>query len=198
MKLYRIVLAVVLMCGAYSVNLRAENKLPESSLGAYRIGVDDLLDISILQPERMSTTATVAIDGTISFPYIGNVLVKDMTLSQIQAKIQQELSNGYMKYPVVVVSLRESRSKKFFVYGEIIKPGQYLIEDNTTVLKAISLAGGFTKFGSSSRIKVLRENKDKPGYQSIAVNIKAITNGKAGADILIEPGDIVVVSEGIF
>ena len=99
---------------------------------------------------------------------------------------------------VVSVFLEYSMSRKFYVYGEVNKPGTYPLEENATVLKAISMAGGFSKFGSSSRVKVLRERKDKPGYVPIKVNINDIMQGKAEEDILLLPGDIVVVSEGVF
>jgi len=164
----------------------------------YTIGVDDLLEINILQPEKLSTTLTVSPDGAITFPYIGNVQVEGMTLVKVQDEIQKRLADGYMKYPIVSVSLTESRSRKFSVYGEVIKPGAYPIEEDITVLKAISIAGGFTKYGSSSRVKILRPKTNGTGYENIKVNIKAIMNGSSKDDILLNSGDIVVVNEGIF
>ncbi len=173
-------------------------KADDSTKMQYAVGIADILDINILQPEKLNTIAPVSLDGSINFPYIGNVQVKGMTLDEIKDTIQKRLSEGYIKYPVVSVSLRESRSRKFFVYGEVVKPGQYPIEENTTLLKAISMAGGFTKFGSSSSVKVLRPKKDNPGYQAIKVNVNAAMKGSSAADILIQPGDIIVISEGIF
>lgn len=170
----------------------------DTTQSEYTVGIDDVLEISILQPEKLLTTVTVAPDGSIAFPYIGNVQVKGMTLGQIQDEIQTRLADGYMKYPVVSVSLTASRSRKFFVYGEVINPGTYPIKEKATVLKAISMAGGFTRFGSSSRVKVLRLKKDAPGYETIKVNIKGVMNGSSEADIILQPEDIVVVSEGIF
>ena len=164
----------------------------------YTVGIDDVLEINILQPEKLISTVAVAPDGSISFPYIGNVYVKGMTLSGIQEEIQAKLADGYMKYPAVSVSLQASRSRKFFVYGEVIRPGTYPIEEKASVLKAISMAGGFTRFGSSSRVKVLRQKKDQAGYETIKVNINAVMDGNSEADIILQPEDIVVVSEGVF
>lgn len=164
----------------------------------YVVGVDDVIDISVLQPEKLTSTVSVAPDGSINFPYVGSVQVKGETLTKIQETIQAKLGDGYMKYPVVAVSLRESRSRKFFVYGEVMKPGNYLLDENATVLRAISMAGGFNKFGSSSRVKVLRPNELGAGYATIRVNIKSVMDGDANADILLKPGDIIVVSEGVF
>src|SRR3989338_8925991 len=165
--------------------------------GEYKIGNEDILDISVLQPEKIAMTVTVSPDGSITFPYIGKVIVKDKTPAQVQDEIQQRLTDDYLKYPVVSVSVKESRSKKFYVYGEVMRPGTYFLEDNMTVLKAISTAGGFTKYGSSSRVKVLRPKAKGAGYDVIKVNIKLIMNGLA-QDTILEPGDIVQVEEGVF
>src|SRR3989338_8675704 len=163
----------------------------------YKIGNEDILDISVLQPEKIAMTVTVSPDGSITFPYIGKVIVKDKTPAQVQDEIQQRLTDGYLKYPVVSVSIKESRSKKFYVYGEVSRPGTYFLEDNMTVLKAISTAGGFTKYGSSSRVKVLRPKVKGAGYNMIKVDMKLIMNGLAN-DVVLEPGDIVQVEEGVF
>lgn len=164
----------------------------------YQIGTGDLLDVNVLQPEQLLNTATVSPDGTITFPYIGTVAVKGQTLAQVQENIQELLGDGYMKYPVVSVSLKESHSRRFFVYGEVSKPGAYDIEENMTVLRAISMAGGFSQFGSASRVKVLKPKKGASGYDVIKVNIKDVMDGNSNADTLINQGDIIVISEGIF
>ncbi len=130
--------------------------------------------------------------------YIGSVQVKGKTITEIQKNIQMRLASGYLKYPVVVVSLIESRSRNFTVSGEVIRPGTYQLQENTTVLKAISIAGGFTRFGSKSRVKLLRPYPDKPGYQSIKINLRKAIDGDAKEDIMLLPGDILVVSEGFF
>jgi polysaccharide export outer membrane protein len=165
---------------------------------AYKVGVEDVLEVSVLQPEQLSTIVAVAPDGSITFPYIGTVNVNDMTLARIQETVQAALADGYMKYPVVAVSLKESRSKKFFVYGEVIRPGTYLHEDNMTALRAITVAGGFSKFGAADRIKLLRPQTGDAGYEVIKINLKDVIAGKQGNDVKVRPGDIIVVGEGVF
>jgi polysaccharide biosynthesis/export protein len=163
----------------------------------YQIGVDDVLDISLLQPDRMTLSVTVTPDGSITFPYIGKVVVKEKTPSAIQEEIQNRLAEGYLKYPVVAVAVQQCRSRKFYVYGEVIKPGTFYLEDNMTVLKAISSAGGFTKFGSPNRVRILRVKKGAEGYENFKVDMDSIMNGST-KDVAIEPGDIVRVKEGVF
>ena len=164
----------------------------------YLVGVGDILEISILQPDRLTNRATVSPGGDISVPFLGSVMVRDKTISQIQQIIQSRLASGYLKYPVVVVSLIESRSKYYTISGEVTNPGNYPLGENTTVLKAISIAGGFTRFGSKSRVKILRPRKDRPGYLTIKIDIQSVMDGDAKADIVLEAGDIIVASEGLF
>lgn len=177
---------------------QAPQAQPKPQAPQYTVGVEDILEISVLQPDEILRVVNVGPDGTISFPYIGSVMVKDLTVPQIQEKIQLALADGYLKYPVVLVALQESRSRNFFVYGEVTKPGSYSLVENTTVLRAISMAGGFTKFGSSSRVKVLRPKENEPGYNTIKLDIKNIMNGDTAEDIILKPGDMIVVSEGVF
>jgi polysaccharide export outer membrane protein len=164
----------------------------------YTVGIDDVLDVHVLKPEILYISATVSPDGTIVIPYIGSVRVRNHTIAQIQDEVQSRLANGYMKYPVVSVSLTETNSRRFFVYGEVVKPGSYNLEENMSVLRAISMAGGFTQFGSSSRVKILRPKKSTSGYDVIKVNITDVMNGVPNSDPPISQGDIIVVSEGIF
>jgi hypothetical protein len=65
-------------------------------------------------------------------------------------------------------------------------------------LRGISMAGGFTKYGSSSHVKLLRPYEDAPGYQTLKINMKAVMDGDSEKDLPLKPGDIIVVSEGLF
>jgi len=170
----------------------------QTAAGEYRVGIDDVLEVNILKPEKLTVTMNVSPDGSIPMIYLGNVQVKGLTLSQIQDEIQNRLADGYMNYPLVSVFVKESRSRKFFVYGDVAKPGAYSMEHATTVLKAISMAGGFSKNSASSKIEILRLSPDSSGYGHIEVDFKAIMQGKTQADVLIEPADTIIVSEGNF
>lgn len=164
----------------------------------YKVGIGDILEVRILKPDQSTDRVTVSPSGDISVAYLGSVKVKNKTISQIQRNIQIRLANGYLKYPVVTVSLIESRSRNFTITGEVNEPGTYPLSDNTTVLKAISVAGGFTRFGSKSKVRILRPRGDRPGYTKIEVDVEKVMDGDARADIIIEPGDIIVISESFF
>lgn len=210
-KLTRVIMGfyIIFLCAYAQAEIKDESSSPvqpapetvlsqEAQRSGYTVGVDDTLEISVLQPEKFLITVTVAPDGLVTFPYIGAVLAKDRTLPEIQEEIQNRLADGYMRYPVVSVSLKESRSKKFFVYGEVVRPGTYLLDEYTTVFKAISMSGGFSKYGSASRVKVLRPGPENKSMEVIKVNINAVMEGRSMEDVQLRPGDTVVVSEGMF
>jgi len=164
----------------------------------YTIGIDDVLDISVIQPEKLDVTVTVSPDGSITFPYIGNLQVKGATMAKVQEEIQMGLANGYMKYPIVAISLKESRSRKFSVTGDVLRPGMYAIDEDTTVLKAISIAGGFVRYGPASQVRVIRPLKDGQASQAIVVDVKKAVNGDSSQNVTVQPGDVIEVTEGKF
>lgn len=189
-------ISILLILFTVSILLLSNNFLVANE---YTVGVGDILEVRILKPDPATTDrVTVSPSGDISVAYLGSVKVKDKTITQIQQNIQWRLANGYLKYPVVTVSLVESRSRNFTITGEVKNVGTYSLSDNTTVLKAISIAGGFTKYGSKSKVRVLRNRKDRPGYTKIEINVQKVMDGDANEDILVEPGDIIVISESFF
>ncbi len=189
------VLVLFLPAGAGAQNESAQGVM-RSDPGTYKIGVNDVLDVNVIKPDRYETTLTVAPDGTISFPYIGNVMVKDRSLQDIQREIADRLSE-FAANPVVTVALKESKSLAFYIYGEVSAPGSYPHQDNLTIIRAISMAGGFTKFASAGKVNILRQNPDG-STERIKANVKAAMQGSADQDVKVRPGDVITVSEGFF
>jgi len=158
----------------------------------YKVGVDDTLYISVQGEENLKATSPVTSDGSISFPYIGVVYVKGLTLTEIEKELTKRLSN-YLKYPVVSVTLSTSKSMKYFVYGEVRNPGRSILEDNMTVIKAISAAGGITPDGLYGSIKLRRKQKDKNEYKEINIDLKNTKESSSNCDMPIETEDILVI-----
>ncbi len=82
------------------------------------------------------------------------------------------------------------------VDGEVNRPSRYAIESDLTVTGAISLAGGFTRFGSSD-VKLRRTDPKTGKVSIIEVDIKAVRNGKK-PDVPLLPNDVVSVSRRVF
>jgi polysaccharide biosynthesis/export protein len=79
------------------------------------------------------------------------------------------------------------RAQSIYVFGQVKNPGAYAMQQtDTTVLQALSLAGGVTDRGTTSRVKIVRiVNGDKKEL-------------KVKLTDLVQPGDTVIVSERFF
>ena len=122
--------------------------------------------------------------GSFSYPFLGELMAKGLTVSQLQQLIDDGLRGPYLVDPKVSVTIVEYR--RFFVNGEVKSPGGFPFEPGMTLRKAISLAGGFTDRASRSKFTVLSDT-DEAGEP-----IQAELNTS------IRPGDIITVEESFF
>lgn len=130
---------------------------------------------------------TVGADGNIDLPFVGDVLVKDLTIDEIQSRIQV-IMNEYLKETVVYVKLGVFN---LTILGEVLRPGQYQIyQSDINIFQAIALAGNATDFANKSNIKIIHQTPK--GSQITRVNLN-------DADILsspeyyLKPNDIIYV-----
>lgn len=158
----------------------------------YAVGIDDVLEINVQGHDDLKTVARVTSDGAISFPLIGTINVKGKSLSEIEKEISEKLADGFVKYPVVSAVLSSTRSLKFFVYGEVKSPGRYVLEEDMTVLKALSASGGVTIDGLYGRVKLKRKQKDKPEYEEINISLHN-KHSNTGGDMPLQAEDIIIV-----
>ena len=161
----------------------------------YKVGVGDILRIIVLGHKDLDIAVTVAVDGTISFPHIGNVYIKDQSLMQVQELIKKRLSDGYITFPSVSVSLLQGISQKIFVHGEVAGTGAISFEKDMTIIKALSIVGGIREDGRYGKLRLRRKQKGTSGYESIVeaeLNNGIIMN-KEIEDVLLYPDDILIV-----
>lgn len=165
-----------------------------AQFGEYLVGVDDVLDVVLLKPESVASRVTVAVapDGAITVPYIGNVKAKGRTLPMIQEEVERRLADGYVEFPVVSVALRQTNSQKFTIYGQVIKPGSYPVEQDMTLLEALTVAGGLISPGATGNIRLMRPQEDADDKVVFEGKIESILNGEH-AGVRVQTGDSVVV-----
>jgi len=165
----------------------------------YKVDAGDVLLITVYEQADLTTKARVSSKGEITFPLIGTVHVKDLTVNEIEKEIMSLLEKDYLVDPQVNVFIEKYTEKKVFVMGFVNKPGEYeLFKDRpTTVMEAIAMAGGFKEGAAQNGTKVLRVDNGKE--LTISVKITDITKkGEKEKDIPVKPGDIVVVPESFF
>ncbi|MBU1870428.1 MAG: polysaccharide biosynthesis/export family protein [Candidatus Omnitrophica bacterium] len=163
----------------------------------YVIHPGDILSVLVWDNPNLSLTVSVRDDGNISYPLIGNIKAGGLTVSDFQKNLTDALANDYVVNPRVVVDVKTRLVKdRFFVYGEVQRPGSFPLEGDIDILKAISMAGGLTDFGSQ-KVKIVREEDGK--RKVIKVNLKALTRaGKVDKRLFIEKNDTVIVERSLF
>ena len=108
----------------------------------YRIGAQDLLEISVFGIDELSRTVRVNSNGQISLPLIGGVLAGGKTIPELEKDIGAKLKNGYLQDPQVTVFVKEFTSQRVTLEGALNKPGIYPLTGKTTLLQAIAMAQG--------------------------------------------------------
>lgn len=157
----------------------------------FRLGPDDVIEVSVYQEKELSATVPVRPDGKISIPLIGEMPASGKTATELQ----KEISLRYAKFisePAVTVVVKEVNSPKVSVLGEVKNPGMYKIKDRATVLDAIAMAGGTTEYAKRDKVTLIRVNA--AGETSrVKVNLDDQIKGRRGNPIYILPYDKIYV-----
>jgi polysaccharide biosynthesis/export protein len=153
----------------------------------YEIGPEDILYLNVLHQNDVSGQLNVRPDGYITVRFAGEIKAAGMTTQQLADTITEKLT-AYFNHPEVNIQILRINSKKYYVSGEIRKPGAYLLSTPKTVLEAIIEAGGLADFAKKKSIYILR------GQQKIPFNFNDVSKGKKlEQNILLENGDVIVV-----
>jgi polysaccharide export outer membrane protein len=164
---------------------------------AYVISRGDVIAVRVWNQESMSGRARVRPDGMISLPFVNDVEVAGLEPAALAQRLQSRLKE-FIVNPVVTVSLEEPAGSEISVVGEVARPGVYRVEPDSTMLKALASAGGFTQLASRDRIFVLREEPAAGEGRRRPVRIRftyeALTRAEgAAAQFRLRSGDVVVV-----
>jgi polysaccharide biosynthesis/export protein len=139
------------------------------------------------QSEDMLLSYVVNDNGYISFPFIGNILVKDLTIEEAKAKLEKELN----KYLTNVSLLVRFVGNKITIIGEVNHPGNYtFFDEKITVFQALGLAGDIADFGNKTTVTLLREKDDKINYYNLDLTERKIVESDY---YYLLPNDILII-----
>ncbi len=172
------------------------------SLKPYRLAAGDVLSIQlwaypeITPPVQQDTNNIKAsgypidIDGNIQLPLVGQVHIAGKTLAETNRYLRSQFAK-YLKTPDVVVRVLSYEGKRFFVNGQVVKSGQYTLNDQPiSVYTALGLAGGVKpETGDNTNIQLIRNNQ--------VYNLNTIELEKKGYSLhklLIQPNDTIYVN----
>ncbi len=158
----------------------------------YRIGPQDLIEISVFQVEDLNRTVRVNSQGQISLPLVGTVEAGGKTVQELEAHVAGLFSETYLQDPQVTVFVKEFTSQRVTLEGAIKSPGIYPLTGRTSLLQALAMAGGVTDLANLQGIVVFRT---VDGQRMAAVfDLKAIRAGNA-EDPQVYGDDVVVVDQ---
>src|SRR6266511_3448615 len=187
---------VLAACGSTDLAKQASAKAAADAYitGDYKIGSEDVLEVIVWKNPDLTKVVSVRPDGKISLPLIGDVDAERLTVAQLKKALEARLKE-FKESPNVSVVVQQVNSYGIYVLGEVAKPGRYQMKTFTTVLQAISTAGGFTPYAAKNRMFVLRKSSQNGAETRIDVSYDDIVSGggNVSQNILLIPGDTVVV-----
>lgn len=123
------------------------------------IEIGDYIAINVVGDEDFNRVVTVESDGTIAYPYIDEVPISGLTISELQVILVRTLQS-YLDNPVVFVEILERYSITIQILGQVKNPGLIEIPSHLDVQSAVTLAGGMTELADPSKVHVLRKEID--------------------------------------
>jgi polysaccharide export outer membrane protein len=159
------------------------------------LAVDDVFEVRVFGEPDLSNTYRVAPDGSIRFPLIGKVTAAGRSPGEVAHEMERRLGERYLQRPQVTIFVREYHSRRFYIWGQVARPGTLAYEENMTIIDAIALAGGFTVMAAENDVQVTRTEQGRD--HTLHVRVADIRDGKA-QNVLVRPGDRIYVPERFF
>ena len=202
----RIFRSVVCLCATLSVPLVAQSTTqPQSATTSpsrspvasptlpkdYVIGVEDVLNVVFWREKDLSAEVVVRPDGKISLPMLNDVPAAGMTPEQLAAEVQKAATK-FVREPGATVIVKEIRSRKVYVIGEVAKPGTFPLGSEMNVMQIIAQAGGFLETANKGDVVIVRtENGQERRYK---FNYNDVVKGKnVKQNIPLLPGDTILI-----
>jgi polysaccharide export outer membrane protein len=174
----------------------ADNRPPVDGLPAsvdpntYKIGSEDVIRIHVWKEPDLSFVAGVRPDGKVTAPLLGDITANGYTPTAFGALLKEKLGE-LVNNPLVNVEVLQVRSKKYYITGPgAARSGLFPLVVPTTVLEALTMAGGLAEWANKKKIIIMR------GDQRLKFNYDAAIKGKGKKEdnILLENGDFIVVN----
>ena len=199
MKMLKVLCVGLAICGCSGLGASWANSGPMDASGVsqfivtddYIIGPQDVLEISVWRNPDLSRQVTVRPDGRISLPLIGDVKAVGGTTGQLKDAITEKLKE-YKENPTVAIVVQQVNSYFIYVQGAVGAQGRYPLLTKTTLIQALTLAGGLAPDAVRSRVVVFRMNSKGHEPQRMMVSYDDIVL-RGAENFELQPGDTIVV-----
>jgi polysaccharide biosynthesis/export protein len=155
---------------------------------AYKIGPQDVLEISVFKVAELSKSAQVSEAGTVNYPLVGEVVAAGKTARELEKELTTLLGAKYLQKPQVSVLIKEFNSQRVTVEGAVRKPGVFPIQGGMSLLQAVASAQGLDTISDDTVVVVRTANGRRAAARFDIANIR---DGTA-QDPQLQAGDIVI------
>ena len=152
----------------------------------FRLGREDVIEVAVYRDPELTRVVTVRPDGRISLPIVGELEAAGRTPDELRTLVVERLGPWVKSPAVVSLIVREVNSARFFVVGEVARPGAYPLRSPLGPLEALSLAGGLGEFSSRRELWLLRADGARH-------RLRLSDLERRQAATLLRPGDTLVV-----
>lgn len=159
----------------------------------YTLHIGDVVELDYRLTPEFNQTVTVEPDGNVDLQVVGNVKAAGLTLNQFHDEVVG-LASNQLNHPELSITLKQFQQPYVVVAGEVHTPGKIEINDNTTALQAVMLAGGFISSAKETQVILFRHiNGDTAEVHRLNLhNIKK--HSQLERDMELEPGDMLLVT----
>jgi polysaccharide biosynthesis/export protein len=156
----------------------------------YVIGPGDTLAINIWKEPSLSGPVKVRPDGYVTLPLINEVQVVGLTTARLR-KLLEEKYKEFTVDPFITIRVEGIASSEVFLVGQVVRPGAYTFAGSDTILQLLTRAGGLSPFADRDNIRIVRRESTK--IIEYIVDYDAIIKGDLKQDILLRPGDRIII-----
>lgn len=198
----RILLSLMVMCVTL---FAAQSVLAQDG---YRIRPGDILSVEVVQDATLNRDILVLPDGSINYPFVGTLRVRGLTVGQVQQQIAAGISSNFAVLPDVFVAVREvfvapppieplpGPTIDIFIQGEVNAPGLVEVSPGTTLVQALALHGGFTRFAATRRIQLRRAHPHTGQTTVVTIDYRVLERGGVVShDPVLSEGDVILVPQ---
>ncbi|CCO24830.1 polysaccharide biosynthesis/export family protein [Maridesulfovibrio hydrothermalis] len=164
----------------------------EAKNSGYKLGPEDIVEISVWGDEELAREVVVRPDGGVSFPLAGDLQAGGLTVDQLREEVRKRIIE-YVPDAAVTVILRKVENPKVYVMGKVKNPKMLVMGQEMTVVQALAMSAGLSPFAESGSIIIVRRLPD--GTQKVFnFDYDEFTEGEnLEQNIVLIPGDTVVV-----
>lgn len=156
------------------------------------LGAGDVVKLSVYGNPDLALETRISESGAITFPLIGQVDLKGLSVAAAEKKIAGMLERGgYLKKAQVNMIVTTLQSQQVAVLGHVNRPGRYPVEGQRSVLDLLAIAGGMSPEGGDT-ISLVRTRDGAVSRESIDI-IDMVRSGQLDQNMAVTGGDVIYV-----